>query len=96
MNSTQLHYREATRLLNGHPITPDQRARGIEGNENWPPSQMDLLMAQVHATLALTTAIVEMTRQANPAAEAVAEAVGVLRPITELRHHAHNAFGSDR
>lgn len=50
------HYTEAERLLAGHTLTEDERARGIEGNANWLPSLMDLHTAQVHATLALAAA----------------------------------------
>jgi hypothetical protein len=50
------HYREAERLLAGRPITTEEREQGIEAGPNWPPSRMDLLAAQVHATLALAAA----------------------------------------
>lgn len=41
------HYREGERLLAGKPITDEERERGIEG-DRWPPSQMELLVAQTH------------------------------------------------
>lgn len=50
------HYRQAEQLLAGRPIAPEEREQGIEGDANWPPSRMDLLAAQVHATLALAAA----------------------------------------
>lgn len=69
MNSTQLHYREATRHL--------EAAQTGEGGH---VIAMELLAAaQVHALLACTAALTELTRDADP--EAVATAVGVLRPI---------------
>lgn len=50
------HYRAAERLLAGTPKTNADRERGIEGNDPWPPTEMELRAAQVHATLALAAA----------------------------------------
>lgn len=50
------HYREAEKLLAGTPKTAEDRADGIEGDNPWPPSAMDLAAAQVHAVLALAAA----------------------------------------
>ena len=49
------HYAEAERLLLGKPVSAEERADGIDGTQ-WPPSEMGLREAQVHATLALAAA----------------------------------------
>lgn len=72
MNSTQLHYREACKLLT---VADQNFLRDGDAGSALPA-------AQVHATLALVAAISEMTRQADP--EAVATAVGVLKPLRSL------------
>lgn len=90
MNSTQLHYREATRHLNNS-------AHAVGEDLGTPEDLSTLLTAAVHALLATTTALEALTRQADPqAAEAIAEAVGVYRPTPDnvIRHHAFNAFGN--
>ncbi|WP_326811682.1 hypothetical protein [Streptomyces scopuliridis] len=61
------HYREAEQLLTGDDVPADNEL-GIEAH-HIPPSQMDLLAAQVHATLALTAATVEQASNAAIAAD---------------------------
>lgn len=61
MASAQQHYREAERLLAGQPKTAADRELGIAGAEPWPPTQMELLEAQVHATLAVAAVQAEAT-----------------------------------
>lgn len=53
------HYREAERLMAGHPVTAAERADGVQG-ERWPPSVMHIRAAQVHATLALAAATADL------------------------------------
>ena len=50
------HYQAAERLLAGTPKTAEEYAKGIEGDNPWPPSAIDLAAASVHATLALAAA----------------------------------------
>lgn len=89
MNSTQLHYREATRLLDAAAMEDD---RGT-----FDAARYYLAEAQVHATLGLIAALETLSRQADPhPAEAIAEAVGVYRPTPDnVIHHAFNAFGTN-
>lgn len=88
MNSTQLHYREATRALDA--------ARQLFCATAYTEAQRYREEAMTHALLACTAALAELTRQADPeATEAVAAAVGVLRPTPDnVTHHAFNAFGN--
>ncbi|MEY9876607.1 hypothetical protein ABH931_006117 [Streptacidiphilus sp. MAP12-33] len=84
MNSTQLHYREATRHLEDAKHRSDRQLRTD-----------DIGIAQTHALLGVIAALEELTRQASPdTLEAVATATGVL--TDNVIHHAFNAFGSDR
>jgi hypothetical protein len=71
VNSTQLHYREASHLLDVASALQD--AKQLEASDR------AVAEAQVHASLAVVAALHELTRQADP--EAVASAVGVLRPL---------------
>lgn len=89
MNSTQLHYREATRHLNNS-------AHAVGEDIGTAEDLSTLLTAAVHALLSTTAALQELTRQAHPGLEDVAEAVGVYHPTPDnvIRHHAFNAFGN--
>jgi hypothetical protein len=90
VNSTQLHYRESVRALQ----LADQRPPGTRGDAE---DVSLLLEAVAHGLLAATVALQELTRQADPGLEAVAQATGVLHSADNvIRHHAFNAFGSDR
>jgi hypothetical protein len=50
------HKAAAERLLAGTPVSAEDREAGIALSfKTWPPTEMQLREAQVHATLALAT-----------------------------------------
>ncbi|QQM45215.1 hypothetical protein [Streptomyces liliifuscus] len=67
------HYREGERLLAGQPKTAEDRERGIEGDDPWPPSRMELLEAQTHFLAAL---VALHAREKAPNSIAWQEAIG--------------------
>lgn len=74
MNSAQLHYREATRHLDTATDFGLDHGTRVE----------ILLEAAVHGLLAVTAALQDLTQQANPQPEAIAEAVGVITPLRSV------------